>query len=294
MALYLASCWAVCYARLNVAAKSGFNIPSTDLRHIERFAAYYVKADLGWPLFTSLSRWSHTASMEASPWLSVFYQLFFYLNMISLALAVCLRSLWYWKIKPFPINSIQFYSYTAFNKGAFSQSCFTENQPPMSKPRATVARKNSLADNRKKPWAEPDSEGNHLPLVGTGFNPMNLVHLDSSHVGMRWQVTVAGRGCPAGLGWISGPGGAGLRTWARAPGRCSDTRCLESDTFLREWQDGTLLLTYWILLPLSNSSSHMEQWVLAALVGLHFCQWCWEYCPNLWDHECWKVHTCFN
>ena len=48
-------------------------------------------------------------------------------------------------------NSIQFYLYSAFNKGALSQSCFTENQPLMSKPRATVARKNSLADNRKKP-----------------------------------------------------------------------------------------------------------------------------------------------
>ena len=46
-----------------------------------------------------------------------------------------------------------------FYEGALSQSCFTENWPPMSKPRATVARKNSLADNRKKPLAEPDSEG---------------------------------------------------------------------------------------------------------------------------------------
>ena len=55
----------------------------------------------------------------------------------------------------------------------------------MSKPRATVARKNSLADNRKKPWAEPDSEGNHLPLVGTGFSPMHWVSFESSHVGMR-------------------------------------------------------------------------------------------------------------
>ena len=47
----------------------------------------------------------------------------------------------------FPIiqfNSIPFYLYSAFNKGALSQSCFTENRPLMSKPRATVARKNSL------------------------------------------------------------------------------------------------------------------------------------------------------
>ena len=45
--------------------------------------------------------------MKASPWLSVFiytYQLFFSPNMISLALTVCLGSLWYWKIKPFPIR----------------------------------------------------------------------------------------------------------------------------------------------------------------------------------------------
>ena len=129
-------------------------------------------------------------------------------------------------------NSIQFYLYSTFNKGALSQSCFTENRLPMSKPRATVARKNSLADNRKKPWAEPDSEGNHLPLVGTGFNPINLVHLDSSHVGM---VTVAGRGCPAGLGWISGPGGGGLGTWARAPGRCPE-QGKKKDIFFREFR----------------------------------------------------------
>ena len=51
----------------------------------------------------------------------------------------------------FKFNSIQFYLYSAFNKGALSQSCFTENRPLMSKLRATVARKNSLADNRKKP-----------------------------------------------------------------------------------------------------------------------------------------------
>ena len=31
---------------------------------------------------------------------------------------------------------------------------------------------------------------------------------------------MAGQGCPAGLGWISGPGEGGLVTWARAPGRC--------------------------------------------------------------------------
>ena len=28
-------------------------------------------------------------------------------------------------------------------------------------------------------------------------------------------MTVAGRGCPVGLGWISGPGGGGLGTRAR-------------------------------------------------------------------------------
>ena len=86
-------------------------------------------------------------------------------------------------------NSIQFYMYSTFNKGALSQSCFTENRPLMSKPRATVARKNSLADNRKKPWAKPDSEGNHLPLVGTGF--VQFIESILSPVmfgwGDRWQ-----------------------------------------------------------------------------------------------------------
>ena len=35
-------------------------------------------------------------------------------------------------------------------------------------------------------------------------------------------MTVARRGCPAGFCWISGPGGGGLGTWARAPGRCPE------------------------------------------------------------------------
>ena len=37
-------------------------------------------------------------------------------------------------------------------------------------------------------------------------------------------MTVAGQGCPAGLGWISRPGGGGLGTGsgARAPGRCPE------------------------------------------------------------------------
>ena len=29
-------------------------------------------------------------------------------------------------------------------------------------------------------------------------------------------------------------------------------------------------------------------------LGLNFCQWCWRYCLNWWDHECWKVRTGFN
>ena len=33
---------------------------------------------------------------------------------------------------------------------------------------------------------------------------------------------MAGGGCLAGLGWISGPGGGGLGTWARAPCRCPE------------------------------------------------------------------------
>ena len=33
---------------------------------------------------------------------------------------------------------------------------------------------------------------------------------------------MAGRGYPAGLGGISGPGGGGQGTWARAPGRCTE------------------------------------------------------------------------
>ena len=53
-----------------------------------------------------------------------------------------------------------------------------------------------------------------------------------------------------------------------------------------------------------KSSRVMEEWVLAAFseiwwmvcpgLGLHFCQWCWRYCPNWWDHEWWKVQTGFN
>ena len=90
----------------------------------------------------------------------------------------------------------------------------------MSKPRATVARKNSLATGRNLEQ-NLTQRGKHLPLVGTGFNPnvFSPCKDDSGHVGM---VTVAGRGCPAGLGWISGPGGGGQGTWARAPCRCPE------------------------------------------------------------------------
>ena len=75
----------------------------------------------------------------------------------------------------------------------------------------------------KTPWQitgrnleqNPTQRGNHLPLVGTGFNPnvFSPCKDDSGHVEM---VTVAGRVCPAGIGWISGPGGGGQGTWARA------------------------------------------------------------------------------
>uniref|UniRef100_A0A0E9TNZ5 Uncharacterized protein n=1 Tax=Anguilla anguilla TaxID=7936 RepID=A0A0E9TNZ5_ANGAN len=44
----------------------------------------------------------------------------------------------------------QFYLYSAFTKQLVTSS-FTESQPPKSKPKATVARKDSLTDNRKKP-----------------------------------------------------------------------------------------------------------------------------------------------
>ena len=58
-------------------------------------------------------------------------------------------------------NSIQFYLYSAFYNTGLSQSSFTKGpglRPPQSKPRATVARKNSLT-SRKKPWAEPGFGG---------------------------------------------------------------------------------------------------------------------------------------
>ena len=84
----------------------------------------------------------------------------------------------------------------------------------MSKPRATVARKNSLADKQEETLSRTGLGGGTIcRWLAPVLIQMNLVHLDSSHVGM---VTVAGRGCPAGLGWISGPGGGGLGTWARS------------------------------------------------------------------------------
>ena len=46
----------------------------------------------------------YTILKSSSPWLSVFCQSFFTSNMISEALAVCLGSLRYWKIKAFPIR----------------------------------------------------------------------------------------------------------------------------------------------------------------------------------------------
>ena len=44
-------------------------------------------------------------------------------------------------------------------------------------------------------------------------------------------MTVAGRGCPVGLGWISGPGGGGLGTLARALGRCLEQGEKKENTF---------------------------------------------------------------
>ena len=58
-------------------------------------------------------------------------------------------------------NSIPFFLYCAFYNTGLSQSSFTKGpglRPPQSKPRATVARKNSLI-SRKKPWAEPGFRG---------------------------------------------------------------------------------------------------------------------------------------
>ena len=50
-----------------------------------------------------------------------------------------------------------------------------------------------------------------------------------------------------------------------------------------------------------KSWREMEEWVLEAFsetwwrvcpgLGLHFCQWCWGYCPNWWDHKCWYMIT---
>ena len=102
----------------------------------------------------------------------MFYQLFFSPNMISLVLAVCLGSLWYWKIKPFQIR--------------------------------------------------------HFPER------------------MAW--------------WDSSP------------------HILYSSTS-HMWEEEFRVV---------------EQWVLAAFVGLQFSQRCWRYCLNWWDHECWKIQTGFN
>ena len=70
--------------------------------------------------------------------------------------------------------SNKLYVYRAFYNTRLSQSSFTKNpglRPPQSKPRATVARKNSLT-NRKKSWAEPSSEGEPIcfwPALGKEF-----------------------------------------------------------------------------------------------------------------------------
>ena len=58
-------------------------------------------------------------------------------------------------------NSIQFYLYSAFYNTGLSQSSFTKGpglRPPQSKPRVTVARKNSLIRRKKPPngWREEE------------------------------------------------------------------------------------------------------------------------------------------
>ena len=76
-----------------------------------------------------------------------------------------------WGVPFNSIYSIQFYLYSAFYNTGLSQSSFTKGpglRPPQSKPRATVARKNSLT-SRKKPWAEPGFGGGaNLLQAGTG------------------------------------------------------------------------------------------------------------------------------
>ena len=73
------------------------------------------------------------------------------LNQVLVALALCAGA----NVR----DAIQFYLYSAFNEGALSQSCFTENQIQWSKPRATVARIKLPGSSVKKPWAEPGSVG---------------------------------------------------------------------------------------------------------------------------------------
>ena len=64
--------------------------------------------ELGCPLFLSLFRWSHTASIIFRSGLCEVHNCQYFISsfslQISLPLAVCLGSLWSWKIKPFLIR----------------------------------------------------------------------------------------------------------------------------------------------------------------------------------------------
>ena len=92
-------------------------------------------------------------------------------------------------------NSIQFYLYSAFYNTGLSQSSFTKGpglRPPQSKPRATVARKNTLI-SRKKPWAEPGFGGGAVRAVNRGYTGKNaLLMREVSGEGPDWP-KVTGR-----------------------------------------------------------------------------------------------------
>ena len=69
------------------------------------------------------------------------------------------------------------------------------------------------------------------------------------------------------------------------------------------WSDTSNLGHFWVqsLTICEKSWREMKEWVLAAFsetwwrvctgLWLHFCQWCWGFCPHGWDHECWKVQV---
>ena len=93
--------------------------------------------------------------------------------------------------------------------------------------------------------------------------------------------------------WLNGFKSPRVQGFKWASNHCvARVQGFNSDTFLKEWHDGTLLLAYWILPCLSNSK--LERGGTMSVCNLGGASFLPVVLENWWDHECWKIQTSFN